>query len=71
VTVNWDTGRSVDCAAGACASALGLWVGEHWMTILGGMLLLWRFAQAFVLEPLGKDPQPGWLLRLLRRRRGG
>jgi hypothetical protein len=48
-----DLNKGADCIVGVCGSALGFWIGEHWMAILGALLLLWRATQAFVLEPLG------------------
>jgi hypothetical protein len=48
-----DLNRAFDCVIGTCLSGWGVWVGNHWMVIGGGVLLAWRLIQAFILEPNG------------------
>lgn len=45
--------RVFDCTVGSCVGGIFLWLGDHWMAMLGVALLLWRCIQAFILEPLG------------------
>ena len=33
--------------------ACSMFLADHWLSILAGALVIWRAAQAFVLEPLG------------------
>jgi len=56
-----------DCATGAGGCALGVWLGQHWLTLGGSILLTWRMIQAFVLEPMGIF----WPRPRARRRRWG
>lgn len=47
------THKIIDYAIGCCGVALGAWLGDHWMSVLGGTLIVFRLVETFVLEPLG------------------